>query len=176
MHGLNEPRRISMWLASGLRRRTVQQAATPRSRGGLGVRHPVPRAPSRAVAGSARPRRALPGTRRGACPPRTRAALRLGPAARPSGPPSAALRSGPRAPPSAVPRVLACMGEPAPHVSLWVAEPTVATDIAARARAHLGHGRPVTQRQDQSTMRAGPLSRWVVFDPRLQVTGDPGQT
>lgn len=56
-------------------------------------------------------------SRRGSVPAPDPVSARLGPAARPCGPPSAALRSGPQEPPSAAPGFLRRMGEPAPQVS-----------------------------------------------------------
>lgn len=166
MHGLHVFRRISMWPASGPQRHRIQRATSPRSRGAWGeAPHPPDPLTCRSASGPA-----------GLCPdpagvlarPRTPARARLGPVARPSGPPSAALRSGPRAPPSAhLPGSGVAWGERAPPVSQGPVAPIVApVSVPAGARGVRIRSRRTASREEVSRFFMGGaayhlLARWI---------------
>lgn len=138
-------------------------ALSPRSRG-LGVGHPVPRTPSRAVAGSARPRWAPPRPAGAPCPPRTRSApgsgLRPVPAVLPP------LRSGPVLGHRRAPLASPLVGSGAAGLSRF-ASPIVPSDSrGGRARAsEIDHGRV---RQGKNYLNFRWVARVVRVEPSTE--------
>ncbi len=132
--------------------------------GGLGVRHPIPRTPSRAFAGSARPRWALPRPAGAPSPPRTRSALGSGlrpvPAVLPP------LRSGPVLRNRRAPLASPLVGSGVAGLSRF-ASPIVPSDSrGGRARAsEIDHGRA---RQGKKYLNF----RWIAHASRAEPSTD----